>query len=177
MRNIIGASANRAAVPGINNIKSKRCIDADGWMQCGRRLPGAVTDAANIFFFDIRFLLTAPGFHYTIIYTGLSFNPFNFTCTLSREESTKRAVPVLDISSPSTCQGSIPMRISISISCNLNSAVMRKTEFKKRFKPTHLKRITGFIQIIYHFLNILVHIMRQHKFIMQFGSPSHQSCL
>src|SRR4030088_1842120 len=57
---------------------------------------------------------------------------------------------------------------------NFYSAVMRKTEFKKGFKPTHLERIAGFVQIIYNILNILMHIMGKHKFIMQFSSPSHE---
>ena len=38
--------------------------------------------------------------------------PEILTCNLSNEESTKRAVPLLDNSSPKTCQGSIPKRIS-----------------------------------------------------------------
>jgi hypothetical protein len=46
-----------------------------------------------------------------IIYDGLE-QPETLTCKRSNDESTNREVPVLESSSPSTCQGSIPNRIS-----------------------------------------------------------------
>src|SRR5947208_17145184 len=57
------------------------------------------------------------------------------------------------------------------------STIMRKTEFKKRFKPAHLKRITGIVEISHHFPYVLMHIKRKHKFIVKVRSPSYQIML
>ena len=44
---VIGAAANRAAVPGVDEIENERRVDADGRMQTFGRLPRAETDAGD----------------------------------------------------------------------------------------------------------------------------------
>ena len=51
VRYIISAATNRAAVPGIYNIKSEWRIHTNGGVQGTGWLPGPVTDAANILAF------------------------------------------------------------------------------------------------------------------------------
>ena len=47
MGDVIDAAAERAAVPGIDQVKCQRRVDRNGRMQPGRRLPGLETDAGD----------------------------------------------------------------------------------------------------------------------------------
>ena len=49
MRDVIGASAQGAPAPQIDEIEHQRGVHADGGMQRGRQLPGPVTHAGNVF--------------------------------------------------------------------------------------------------------------------------------
>ena len=47
VRDVIGAAADGAALPGIHDIEDQRRMDADGGVQARRRLPGAIADAGD----------------------------------------------------------------------------------------------------------------------------------
>jgi len=84
---MIGATADGAAIPGIDNIESDRRIDADSGMECGRRLPGPVADTANIFLFDAR-RDQRNAQAVAQQYISGAVEAFEFDLYFSREEST-----------------------------------------------------------------------------------------
>jgi len=51
MGDMIGATSDGAAVPGVDDVESDRGVDADGGMEGRGRLPGPVANAADKFFF------------------------------------------------------------------------------------------------------------------------------
>src|SRR5262249_51995321 len=48
MSYVIGAATNAAIVPGINDVENQRRVEADGWVQTARRVPGPIADACDI---------------------------------------------------------------------------------------------------------------------------------
>ena len=49
MRHMIGAAANRAAVPGINDVEDQGRVHGDRGVETRRWLPGAITHPGDIF--------------------------------------------------------------------------------------------------------------------------------
>ena len=46
---VIGAPANAALIPSVDDVENKRSMDADRWVQTTWGLPGTITDAGDIF--------------------------------------------------------------------------------------------------------------------------------
>ncbi len=100
--------------------------------------------------------------------------PVMRSCSRSTEESTKRAVPWLPISSPSTCHGSMAKRSSSSMRIDIDRAEMGETEFEERLEPLQLEGIAGPLQVGDHLLHVLADKMRQQEAVVQLGPPAHQ---
>ena len=82
--------------------------------------------------------------------------PFSFTCTLSNDESTNRAVPGAGHFFAQYMPGlNTHADFHINI-LDTHRSVMRKTKFKKWFEPIDVKRIPGIVEIIPLHRNILL---------------------
>src|SRR5215467_6528202 len=49
MLHMIGAAANRTAVPGINDVEDQWRVHGDRWVETRRWLPGAIAHTGNVF--------------------------------------------------------------------------------------------------------------------------------
>ena len=56
MRDVVGAAADRAAIPGIDEVEHQRGVDRNSRMQTRRWLPGAVAHPGNIIDYEVNII-------------------------------------------------------------------------------------------------------------------------
>jgi hypothetical protein len=154
MGDVVGAAADRAPAPAIDQVEHQRRMHAYGRVQRRGRAPGAVAHAGDVF------AARAGGRqrHARPLQASMwrsSVRPRDLRPAAARPRNRRSAhVPPAATSSPSTCQGSIAWRSSSSMPCG-DAPKRGKRNSRNAARTRRVEGVAGALQVVDHVLHVL----------------------
>ena len=170
---MVGTAAQRAMVPGIDDIEHQRLVDADRRMQTIGRLPSPVADAGDVLTHRAgrvqRHAAAVAGDDVAAVGHSRDFDlqPLDRTVDVPHRGSDgaflAQHVPGLQRGPQFQMQAPVG-----------DLADLRETEFPVGQVPGGFQRESGVARLADHIAKILPHEMRQHEPVVQRRLPRHQ---
>src|SRR6516225_2712728 len=172
MDNVIHATAERTAVPGVHDVEDQWCIEADSRLQTCRQIPSLEPHAGNIFARAAsrrqRHAATVASYGVTV---GVQPRCLDLQPLEGGINKTHRAAGHILVEDMPGLDRLAQLQRDAS---TLDGAVDWETELPLRLEPDRIEGVTGASEIIQYVQEIFPNEMLEHEAVVKRSAPTRR---